>query len=220
MKILVVEDNRKINNNICLYLKEKKCKTTQVFDGQSATEIVKDEHFDLIILDIMLPIMDGVSACKKIREAKVNTPILMLTALDQIHQKVSGLDAGADDYLVKPFSLEELYARIKALSRRQANYLSEKFEVGDLKLDASKREVKAKNKVVQLTIREFDLLHYLIKNSNRIVSKEEILEKVWGGGDSLMLSETVEVHISSIRKKVGKKHIETIRGAGYIIKSV
>ena len=96
----------------------------------------------------------------------------------------------------------------------------EKFEVGDLKLDASKREVKAKNKVVQLTIREFDLLHYLIKNSNRIVSKEEILEKVWGGGDSLMLSETVEVHISSIRKKVGKKHIETIRGAGYIIKSV
>jgi DNA-binding response OmpR family regulator len=220
LKVLIVEDNRKINQNIKLFLKDKKFNVVQAFDGKTGLEKGISEHFDVIVLDIMLPVMDGLEVCRQLRERSVFTPIIMLTALDQVSQKVAGLDAGADDYLAKPFDLEELDARLRALMRRKKAMISEVIVLGDLNIDAGKRQVLLGNEEVGLTVREFDLLYYLATHLDKVTSKERLLETVWGGGDRLMFSETVEVHVSFLRKKLGKNVIRTVRGAGYIIDSL
>lgn len=217
MKILVVEDHIRVNHNICLFLRDKKFSVASAFNGNEALEKIREEHFDVIILDRMLPQKNGIELCSELRASGINTPILMLTALGELENKIEGFDAGADDYLIKPFSLEELFARVKALLRRKELFVHEKLSWKEFEIDGNLRKVFKNNKEIALAIREFDLLFYLAKNKGKLISKEELLEKVWGGGDSLFFSETVEVHISYLRKKLGKEVITTVRGGGYII---
>jgi DNA-binding response OmpR family regulator len=192
------------------------------YDGLEGFDLASSEEYDVIILDLMLPGMSGIEICKKLREEKNHTPILILTAKGQLQDKVSGLNSGADDYLVKPFAFEELLARIRALSRRPANGLSPKMKVGNLEFDSINFDVKRNGKNIELSKKEFSLLEYLMRNSGKIINKDAIIAHVWNY-DADILPNTVEVYIGYLRKKIDsdfsseKPLIKTIRGFGYKI---
>ena len=188
-------------------------------DGEEALVLGKDEDFDCIILDRMLPLKEGVEVCKELRESNIKTPIIMLTAKSGVNDKVEGLDAGADDYLAKPFSLDELLARIRALLRRPNNIVSDELKVGDLILNTTTFEARRDDKLINLSKKEYDLLEYLMRNANRIISKEKIINHVWDF-DSDILPNTVEVYMGYLRNKIDKpfkdkKMLQTVRGFGY-----
>lgn len=217
MRILVAEDHPRVNENICLFLKGKNLVPIPVFDGKAALKKILDESFDVLVLDRMMPQLDGISVCEAIRNQNIHTPVLFLTALGQLENKIEGFNAGADDYLVKPFALEELYSRIQALGRRKEKIVDHLFHWNACTLDANQRKLFRGEEEISLATKEFDFMLYLLQNRGRVVSKEELLEKVWGGGDALLFSDTVEVHVAYLRKKIGKECITTIRGAGYTV---
>ncbi len=223
MRILIVEDEKKLSSALKRGLEREGYVVELAFDGEEAKFIVENDPitFDLIILDIMLPKIDGITLCKEFRTKGIHIPILMLTAKDKLDDKVLGLDSGADDYLVKPFSYEELLARIRALLRRPKNMFGPILKVRDITVDTLSKRVFVRDKEISLTSKEYAILEYLLRNTNRIVNKEQIIAHVWGY-DVDTLSNVVEAHIKNLRKKLrGEKNediIETIKGMGYRIK--
>lgn len=220
MRILVVEDEHKIANAVKKGLEHEKYAVDIAYDGISGFDYAQGEEYDLIILDRLLPGMDGMQICKKIREKGNHTPILMLTAKGQIQDRVEGLDTGADDYMVKPFAFSELFARIRALTRRPKQTISHELSIDDLTLNTITFEVKRNNKLIKLTSKEFSLLEYLMRHKNKIVTKEQIVNHVWDY-DADVLPNSVEVYIKHLRDKIdtpfGKPLIHTARGFGYKI---
>lgn len=220
-KILLVEDESKIANAVARGLKYEGFEVSIASDGEEALILGKDEEFDCIVLDRMLPLKKGVEVCKELRESNIKTPIIMLTAKSGVNDKIEGLDAGADDYLAKPFSLDELLARIRALLRRPNVILNEEIKVGDLVLNTTTFEAKRNGKTIILSKKEYDLLEYLMRNANKTISKEKIINHVWDF-DSDILPNTVEVYMGYLRNKIDKpfkdkKMLQTVRGFGYKI---
>ncbi len=222
MRILLIEDDRKIANAIKKGLEQESYSVDIAFDGEDGIGFAMTVDFDLIILDRMLPgEIDGIGICKAIRKKGQKVPILILTAKDKIEDRVEGLNAGADDYLVKPFAFEELLARIKALLRRPNHNLGTLLKVEDLTLDTLSFEVKRGKKDITLSSTEFQLLEYLMRNPDRILTKDNIIEHVWDY-DADILPNTVEVYIGYLRNKIdkpfsGPELIHTARGFGYKI---
>lgn len=214
MRILVVEDEHRIANTIKKGLEQERYAVDVAYDGITGFDLASAEDYDVVVLDVMLPGMDGLTICKKLREAGRHTPILILSARGLIEDKVLGLDLGADDYLSKPFAFTELVARIRAIVRRPKRTLKPLLEVGDLKLDTQEYKVEKQGKSVTLTAREFALLEYLMRHSNTLVSKDQIIDHVWDY-DANVLPNTVEVYVRSLRQKLGEDIIETRRGFGY-----
>lgn len=222
MKILLVEDDPKISSFVKLGLEDNNYSVTVVYDSAMAEKITLTKEFDIIILDIIIPGINGFELCKKIRKANINTPVLMLTSLDSVEDKVAGFDCGADDYLVKPFSFKELHARIKALVRRHTEINTvPKHKIADLELDTISKKVTRNNKEIKLTAKEYSILELLIRNNGKVFDRIEIAEKIW---DFSFNSGTnfIDVHINSLRKKIDKdfspKLIHTIVGFGYVLK--
>lgn len=220
-KILLVEDELKIANAVARGLKYEGFEVSIASDGEEALILGKNEEFDCIVLDRMLPLKEGVEVCKELRESNIKTPIIMLTAKSGVNDKIEGLDAGADDYLAKPFSLDELLARIRALLRRPNVILNEEIKVGDLVLNTTTFEAKRNGKTIMLSKKEYDLLEYLMRNANKTISKEKIINHVWDF-DSDILPNTVEVYMGYLRNKIDKpfkdkKMLQTVRGFGYKI---
>jgi DNA-binding response OmpR family regulator len=222
MRILVVEDEHKIAGSIKKGLEQERYAVDVAYDGPAGFDLASTESYDLIILDLMLPGMDGLAICKKLRGDGNHTPILILTAKGLTESKVDGLDAGADDYLTKPFSFEELLARIRALLRRPRQSLSATLKVGDLSLDTSSYLVNRNGTDIKLSNKEFMLLEYLMRNANKIVNKETIIAHVWDY-DADILPNTVEVYIKNLRAKIDEPFavklplIKTVRGFGYLL---
>ena len=220
MKILLVEDEPKIATAISRGLKQEKFVVETHQDGSSGLGAALGDEYDLIILDRMLPGVEGVEICRQIRAAKIKTPILILTAKGQIRDRIEGLNTGADDYLIKPFSFEELLARVRALLRRPTDLVENKLQVGDLSLDTTNFEVRHDKTRIKLTNTEFQLLEYLMRNAGRVLSKEKIIGHVWDF-DADVLPNTVEAYIGSLRRKIDKPFkkslIKTIRGFGYCL---
>ncbi len=214
MKILVVEDEHKIANSIKRGFEIEAWVVDVAYDGLEGFDLASSEDYDVIVLDLMLPKMDGSTICGKLRENGIHTPVLILTARGELADKVDGLNRGADDYLVKPFAFEELLARVKALSRRPKKTVSQLLTEGDLTLDSNSFEVKKNGKVLNLSRKEFALLEYLMRNRGKIFTKENIISHVWDY-EAEILPNTVEVFIAYLRKKIGKNIIRTIRGFGY-----
>ena len=221
MRILLVEDEKNVAAFIKKGLEEETYTVNVAEDCPEGLLMATSADFDLIILDIMLPGMNGIEVCKTLRAKGINKPILMLTAVDSVERKVEGLESGADDYLVKPFAFTELLARIKALLRRAPDIVSE-LALSDLRIDLLSRRVYRGNKEVVLTLKEFSLLEYLLRNKHRVLSRTQIIENVWGY-DFSPGTNIVDVHIKSLREKVDagfeSKLIHTVRGTGYIMKA-
>lgn len=214
MQILIVEDEKNMSELLKLELTHVGYKCDQAFDGEAGYNMAMQNDYDLIVLDLMLPRMNGIEVCRRLREEK-NTPVIMLTARDEVMDKVNGLQAGADDYLAKPFAMEELLARIAAMLRRY-NMHNEKlcYEYKDVKLDVKSRKAMFQDKEITLTTTEYDLLLLLVKNGGSVVTKDEILDDVWGY-DSEVSTNVVEVYIRYLRNKMEGIQIDTIRGVGY-----
>lgn len=223
MRILIVEDQESLAKMIKKGLEAEAFAADYILDGEKAANRIKScyEDYDLVILDIMLPGKSGLEICREMRDRKINLPVIMLTAQGGTQDITSGLNTGADDYLVKPFSFEVLLARIHAILRRPKGTLSRELKVGALTLDPIKRKVTQNGKEVVLTLKEFSLLEYLMRNPNFVLNREQIISNVWDFSyDSF--SNVTDVHITNIRKKIGDKEgkiIETIRGVGYKINS-
>jgi DNA-binding response OmpR family regulator len=223
MNILVVEDEPRISRLIKRGLKEEGYAVDIAGDGIEALDKFEINSYDLIVLDIMLPKKDGLSVCRDVRKQNANIPILLLTARGDPKDKVMGLDSGADDYLAKPFSFDELFARIRALIRRSPQALPVVLLAGDLTLNTSTREVKRCGKVITLTAREYNLLDYFVRNKNIALSKAQILDHVWDYNYDGM-SNIIETYVKYLRRKLkvspdGVELIQTIRGHGYIFKA-
>ena len=210
----MVEDEHRIANSIKKGLEQEKYAVDVAYTGDDGFDMATGETYDLILLDLMLPGMDGMQICRELRKQKNQVPILILTAKGQTGDKVTGLDAGADDYLTKPFSFEELLARVRALSRRPTRALDTTLTAGDLSLDTVKFEVKKKGKLIPISSKEFSLLEYLMRQAGQIVTKDQIISHVWDY-ESDILPNTVEVYVRNLRKK--GIVVETIRGFGYKI---
>jgi DNA-binding response OmpR family regulator len=218
MRILLIEDNRRVSNAIKLSLMDDGYAVDTAFDGVEGEELAEMTPYDVIILDIMLPMRDGLAVCRSLRQKRVRTPILMLTARDTVDDRVTGLDSGADDYLVKPFAMQELRARLRALLRRDAEDKSGQLRVGDLVLDPAIHAVKRSGLAIELTSKEFALLEYFMRNPNRLITREMAESHIWSY-DFLTSSNVVDVYIRRLRRKIDDpfpvKLIETVRGAGY-----
>ena len=223
MRILIIEDEKRLADSIKKGLEQESHAVDVSYEGGDGMGMALIQDYDLIILDLMLPGMDGMEICHKLRnEEKRNTAILMLTARSQIKDRVEGLNAGADDYLTKPFAFEELLARIKALSRRPRNGLGTVLSTGDLTLNTISYEVKRAGKIIRLSKTEYALLEYMLRNRGMVLTKDQIIGKVWDY-DADILPNTVEVYVRYLRNKIEKPFrgrkpiIETIRGFGYRI---
>jgi len=232
MKILVVEDELKVAEVLQRGLTEEGYEVSNAYDGHVGLDMATTGNYDLILLDINLPLLNGLELCKRFREKDEITPVLMLTALGMSDDIVVGLDAGADDYLPKPFRFNELYARIKALTRRKKNLFTlaegarkndvrTRFELADLEIDFDARQVKRAGKIIQLTAREYALLEYLSQHKGKVRSRMEIAEAVWGL-DFETGTNFIDVYINYLRNKIDKpfstKLVHTITGFGYVLK--
>jgi DNA-binding response OmpR family regulator len=220
MRILLVEDEKNLADALCAILKKSNFSVDHARDGESGLDCALSGVYDVILLDIMLPKMNGIKVLKSLREEDKTTAVIMLTARSEIEDKISGLNHGADDYLPKPFNTDELIARIHAVSRRQNKEIVERTDItfDDITLDMQSLVLSSQTAQVQLTLKEAQLLEYLIQNNTLVLSKEKIIEKIWGY-DSDAADNNVEVYISFLRKKL--KHLKshanilTIRGLGY-----
>lgn len=220
-RILVVEDEVKFARFVEMELTYEGYSVTKAYDGRTGLELAENEEFDLILLDIMLPGLNGIEVLRRIRRVS-SVSIIMLTARDSVMDKVSGLDLGADDYITKPFAIEELLARIRAALRKQnRSPHNQVLNVGLLSLDPSRRQVKYGDTLIELTKREFDVLQYLLENKGIVVTREALLENVWGF-DFTGETNAVDVYIRFLRSKIdeifGIKLIHTVRGVGYVIR--
>jgi heavy metal response regulator len=220
MRILVVEDEQKIADFIRKGLSEHGYAVDVAYDGDEAVDWPTVAEFDVIILDVMLPLRDGIEVCSVLRQRGVRTPILMLTAKDAVEDRVRGLDSGADDYLVKPFAFAELLARLRALTRRQPAVLGAVLEVGDLVLDTATRKVARGGTPIDLTTKEYGILEYLMRHPNQVLTRTMIAEDVWNY-DFDNASNVIDVHIRNLRRRIDDpfpiRLIQTVRGAGYRI---
>lgn len=201
MQILVVEDEKRLAEALGQILREKKYMVDLAFDGRDGLDMALSGIYDVIILDVMLPKMSGIEVAQDLRKEKVATPILMLTAKDQISDKVKGLDAGADDYMTKPFSPDELLARVRALTRRQGEVVIEEASFADLTLNLSTCDLSCKDKSVHLNFKEFEIMKILLGSPQNVTTKDDLIVKVWGY-DSNAVDNNVEVYISFLRKKL------------------
>ncbi|MDD2480955.1 MAG: response regulator transcription factor [Lutispora sp.] len=222
MRILLIEDEVALSDALAFMLKKKGYMVDVAYDGISGEEMAYTDAYDLLIVDRMLPFKEGVSMIKDIRLKGIKTPVLILTAKDAISDRVEGLDAGADDYLIKPFSTEELLARIRALSRRQNDICEgENIRVGKAILKPLHKEVEVGNETIKLTFKETQLLELFFRNRKQVITREQIINRVWGI-DSEVEINIVEIYIHNLRKKLVSEHcnfaIETVRGIGYCIK--
>ena len=218
MKILIVEDDESLALAIAQILNEQKYQTEIAYNGEDGLDYALHDNYDLILLDIMLQKLDGFSLVKKLRQNKNNSPIIMLTAKDDIHSKITGLDSGADDYITKPFVKEELLARIRANARRQGDVIINTLSFCDLNLDLDTAILSCNTKSIQLSFKEFSILKILLVHPNLVISKEVLIDKVWGN-ESEAEANNVEAYISFLRKKfqfIGTKvSINTLRRLGY-----
>jgi two-component system copper resistance phosphate regulon response regulator CusR len=221
MRVLVLEDDEVIAGGLAKALTKEGYRPTIADNGPDAVRRATESSFGLIVLDVMVPGIDGFEVCRRIRRAGIQTPVLMLTAKDAVEDRVTGLDTGADDYLVKPFDVQELLARLRALKRREAAQKADTVTVADLTLDSRNRTVTRAGKRIELTPREFDLLEALARNTGRTLTRQAILERVWNDDESL--PNTVNFHVVSLRRKVdeghGQKLIHTVHGLGYTMKT-
>jgi two-component system, OmpR family, response regulator MprA len=218
-RILIAEDDRSVRQAIDRVLRLEGYDLTLVNDGVAALEALEGAEFDAIVLDVMMPLLDGLSVCRNLRQRKVRTPVLMLTARHEVRDRVAGLDAGADDYLVKPFALEELLARIRAMLRRTAVDVGDApLTLGDLVLDRRARRVTRGAVEIELTKTEFDLLELLLSNAGMVLSRDTIYERIWGY-DFETSSKSLDVYIGYLRRKTEEgglsRLVHTIRGVGY-----
>ncbi len=220
MKILLIEDEKGIANLIREGLEDASYSVDVRGDGQDGLELALEQTYHLIILDVMLPRRDGWSVCEALRARRCRTPILMLTARDTVADRVRGLDAGADDYLPKPFDFQELMARVRALLRRDKIHRTRMIRVGDLEIDTAKRRVTRNDVEVLLSNREYDLLEALAGNEGKVLTREAIQERIWMNEDAY--SNTVNVYIGMLRKKIDAGHavklIQTVHGVGYTLR--
>ncbi|GAB6154705.1 response regulator transcription factor [Desulfosporosinus burensis] len=219
-KILIIEDEEKIARFVELELGYEGYSTTKAFDGRTGLELAETGEFDLVLLDVMLPKLSGMEVLRRIRRTS-SVPIIMLTARDSVVDKVSGLDSGASDYITKPFEIEELLARIRTALRKTIQEDTVVLSASGLLLDTSRHTVSVMGKFIELTKREFDLLHYLLKNKGLVISREALLENVWGF-DFAGETNAVDVYVRFLRGKIDEvfdiKLIHTVRGVGYVIK--
>ncbi len=223
MRILVVEDEKTLAQRIREVLENNGYTVDVTFDGRSGLEQALTEEHDLMVLDILLPHLDGLGVLREIRAAGLSLPVLLLTAKDSVEDKVAGLDAGADDYLTKPFAVPELLARVRSLLRRASSEKQALLQARDLTVDTATHEVRRAGQPCDLTAREYAILEFLLYNKNRVVSRLSIAEHVWGDHfDLFSMTNFVDVHIKNLRKKIGdspdKRLICTVRGIGYTIK--
>ncbi len=218
MNVLVVEDERNLADAICQILKDEGFRADVTYDGPTGLSMTKSGMYDAIVLDVMLPGMSGIDVVREARRAGVSTPILMLTARTSTTDKVDGLDAGADDYMTKPFETVELLARLRALTRRTGEVLVEEVTFGDLKLDLDTHDLMCGDRNVHLSGKEFEVMSMLMSSNARVVSKQDLLTRVWGGGAEAS-ENSVEAYISFLRKKMNHVHskvqITTLRMLGY-----
>lgn len=223
MKILVVEDEESLALRIKNVLESERYLVDVAFDGTDGLDMSLSGEFDLIILDILLPKMNGIQILEEIRRESLTVPVLLLTAKGRVEDKVRGLDAGADDYLTKPFAIPELLARVRTMLRRVSEQKSSTFAITDLEVNTNSHEVKRAGKSINLTAKEYAILEFLLYNKNRVLSRLSIAEHVWGDNfDLFTMTNFVDVHIKNLRKKLDdeedKKLIQTVRGVGYMIK--
>lgn len=221
MRILVVEDEPNLNNVITKRLKKEGYSVDSCFDGETATEYINSIEYNAVIMDLMIPKKNGLEVIREMRERGNKTPVMVLTARDSVSDRVAGLDAGADDYLVKPFAFDEFLARVRALFRRNTSFTANVLKVGDLEMDLNKHTVTRGGIAIQLSVKEYTILEYLIRNKNVVLSREQIEQNAWDlsfeGGSNI-----VDVYIRYLRRKIDsgfdKKLIHTVYGAGYILK--
>jgi DNA-binding response OmpR family regulator len=222
MRILVVDDDRRLCAVVKRGLLEEAYAVDVAYDGEEGEYLAEVNPYDLIILDIMMPIKDGIEVCQELRAKKINTPILMLTAKDTVEDRVKGLDTGADDYLVKPFAFSELLARVRALMRREGMSKSPELRVGDLTLNTLTRQVRRGERPLELTTKEYIILEYFMRHPNVVVTRTMIEEHAWDY-DFDSLSNLVDVYIRRLRRELDEKGedslIQTVRGAGYRLKA-
>jgi DNA-binding response OmpR family regulator len=221
VRILLVEDNRRLSDSLRMTLKDDGYAVDVAYDGLEGEEVASMTSYDVIILDIMLPEKDGLAVCRALRNKRNKTPILMLTARDALEDRVGGLDSGADDYLVKPFEVDELRARIRALLRRKSDdSKSALLKLADLELDPATHTVQRGGSSIELTAKEFSLLEYLMRHPNHLVTREMVEEHLWSY-DHTIGSNVIDVYIRRLRRKIDDpspvKLIETVRGVGYRI---
>jgi DNA-binding response OmpR family regulator len=221
MYVLVVEDERRLAQVIRRVLEEESHTVDLAYDGEEGLAMAMEGSHDVIVLDILLPELDGIAVCQALRKNRVDTPVLLLTALDDVQDRVRGLDAGADDYLPKPFAFQELLARLRALSRRRVQAREpERLQTADLVLDLNRRRAERAGRIIELSPKEFALLEFLMRNEGRVITRTQILDHLWGY-DHTPDSNLVDVYVSYLRRKVDKgqpnKLIGTIRGVGYFL---
>jgi len=217
MSILIIEDNQKLATNIQQYLQAERFAVAVANDGEVGLQRARTETYDLIILDLNLPKRDGLEVCTLLRKEGLATPILMLTARVGTEHIVEGLNTGADDYLVKPFELDELLARVRALMRRATEKKDPLLRSGQLELNTLSHEVWYRKSPVQLSPKEYSLLEFLLQHAGEAQSRLSIIEHVWGEDADLLFSQTVDVHVAYLRRKLGREVIKTIPGTGYLI---
>ncbi|MCX5755632.1 MAG: response regulator transcription factor [Gemmatimonadetes bacterium] len=220
MRIAFVEDDRQLRASVSRGLREAGYQVDQAGTGAQAIALVDAHHYDAIILDILIPAPDGREVCRSIRSSGNRAPILMLTALDAVDERIAGLDAGADDYLTKPFDFGELLARLRALTRRNSEPASPRLAINDLVIDTARHEVKRGGRAISLTAREYAFLVYMVKNANRVVNRAELMKEVWDDSSNTY-SNIIDVYASRLRRKIDGDESEalftTVRGAGFML---
>ena len=218
MRILVVEDNRRLNYSLKMSLLDDSYAVDVAFDGQEGQDFAELTPYDAIILDVMLPLKDGLEVCRELRRQRINTPIIMLTARDAVEDRIQGLDSGADDYLVKPFAMGELRARLRALLRREAPSKGSQIIIGDLSIDPATHRVERSGRSIQLTAKEYALLEYFARHPDQIITREMAENHIWNY-DFNGASNVVDVYVRRLRRKIDDpfetKLFETVRGVGY-----
>ncbi len=223
MRLLLAEDEKELSKALCAILKHNNFSVDAVYDGQDAFDYGLDENYDGIILDIMMPKMNGIEVLRKLRENGVSTPIIMLTAKSEVEDKIHGLDAGADDYLTKPFNMGELLARVRALTRRKSEFSPNVISFGNVTLNRENFELSCGKEAVRLGNKEFQMMEMLISNSGRLISTEQFMERIWGYETEAEIN-VVWVYISYLRKKLlnlnADVEIKAVRGVGYTLEAV
>ena len=223
MRVLVVEDEQRLARLLRRVLEEERYTVDEVHDGVEGEELARCGSYDAIVLDVMLPGRTGTAVCQNLRRDRVTTPILMLTARDTVQDRVNGLDAGADDYLTKPFAIAELLARLRALTRRRSAELqSPQLEFEDLTMDLVRHEVRRGGKLVELTPREYALLEYFLRHPGQVLTRTQLLENVWRY-DAYLTSNAVDTYVHYLRDKIDRGHerklLRTVRGVGYALRA-